>query len=463
MQHKIYLLSFLLVLSTLSGSLMMCSSNGKQKNITQIPATNPVEALPLFAVTGYGSTLENKSYQELRQAYCAGKVYVLKSVKTSVDSVFSCGNAKTILSLNDFVPLSKENILLTDINHLSNQFKAILIDSVSFFDTPEKYKLQYAPKHVVPFAYEKKVTKFMLTGVTAITRNTGKMADKHGPDFIIEKVRDYFQDADFVHISNEVSFYPNCDYNYYEPGVYRFCSKERDFKMLLDLNTNIIELTGNHNKDFGQEGYTKTYQWYQKNGMRIFGGGLSPEQANTPLIMDLKDGKKMAFIGFNESCPVAECADRPGWAGANRYNREKARKVITALKKEQKVDLVFASVQFNEVDSYSPTASQTRISRDLADFGADFVYGSQAHQVQKVEFYKGKSIFHGLGNFLFDQIHRIGVKRGFFLKNYIYQGKVVQSIPVYTMISEGRRPEIATKEEAGAIRQIIFDDRLLYK
>ena len=133
------------------------------------------------------------------------------------------------------------------------------------------------------------------------------------------------------------------------------------------------------------------------------------------------------------------------------------------MKKNKKIDIVFASVQFTEVDSYKPHSKQIAISYDLLNFGADVVYGSQAHQVQEIEFYKGKPLFHGLGNFLFDQIHRVGVRRGYFLHHYIYNGKVVQSVPVYTWISNKRRPEIATKAQADAIKKLIFPDKLIYK
>lgn len=428
--------------------------NNKVKNIEP-------ENKVILAVTGFGSNLENITLDSLQNLYQNQQVYVLASIQKEADSLLKGKNHKTLKSLTEFRKIAKNNILITDLNHLTNQFKVLAIDQVLFFQKPKEYKL-YTDS--TDFEFKKKVTKFMLTGVTAITRNTGKIADQHGTDFIIEKVKDYFQDSDFVHISNEVSFYPNCDYNYFVPNVYKFCSKERDFEAFKKLNTNIVELTGNHNLDFGSDGYKTTYEWYQQNKMQTFGGGLSPQQANTPLIITLKDGKKMAFIGFNESCPVAECADfRQDKQGANHYNKAKAQKVIKHLKEVEKVDIVFASVQFNEIDSYYPTKSQALITKSLVDFGADFVYGSQAHQVQKVEFYKGKPIFHGLGNFLFDQIHRLGVKQGFFLENYIYKGKVVQSVPVYTMISQYRRPEIATQAEEKAIRKAIFQDNLLYK
>ena len=431
-----------------------------QTSIINTPANKA--ATPLFVVTGYSRKLASISQDSLTQLYCAGKVYVLAPAKAKADRFFKCANNKTLPDLKSFAKLAKNALMVTDIDHLIAQYKALKVNGISFFETPDKYTLIDKPEDSKPFDYTKKVTKFTLTGVTAITRNTGLAADVKGPDFLIEKVKSHFQNSDLVHISNEVSFDPKCVYIKYDPR-YKFCTKERDFKTLLDLNTNIVELTGNHNKDFGATPYKLTYDWYKKNGMKTFGGGLTEQQANTPLIIDLKDGKKMAFIGYNQACPVGECAQGTTKSGANRYNREKAQKLLQDLKQNKKIDIIFASVQFTEVDSYKPHSKQIKISYDLLDFGADVVYGSQAHQVQEIEFYKGKPLFHGLGNFLFDQIHRVGVRRGYFLHHYIYGGKVVQSVPVYTWISNERRPVVATKAQADAIKKLIFPDRLIYK
>jgi hypothetical protein len=68
-----------------------------------------------------------------------------------------------------------------------------------------------------------------------------------------------------------------------------------------------------------------------------------------------------------------------------------------------------------------------------------------------------------LGNFMFDQIHRIGVRQSYFLKNYIYEGRIIQSIPIFTFISDERIPVIASPEQTEVMRQIVFEDRLIYK
>jgi poly-gamma-glutamate capsule biosynthesis protein CapA/YwtB (metallophosphatase superfamily) len=225
----------------------------------------------------------------------------------------------------------------------------------------------------------------------------------------------------------------------------------------------VIELTGNHMRDFGDEPMRKTLEWYKQHDMHTFGGGGTPEAANEPVILPLADGKQLGIIGFNESCPLHECAKKPGEVGANFYDDAKARAAIKRMRDELHADFIIVTVQFREWDHPQPTKSQAQISHDLIEAGADFVYGSQAHQLQYVEFYKGKPIFHGLGNFLFDQIHRIGVRQAFFLHNYFFHGHLVQSVPVFTFMADDRQPTLATPEEADAMKAIIYKDELIYR
>ncbi|TAF66669.1 MAG: CapA family protein [Cytophagales bacterium] len=442
--------------------LVSCNSNNDTQNSeTQTQTDNKQSNIPLLVVTGFGSKKENISLATLKKDYCAGKIYLFATAKEKAKQYFGCENNKIIQSLEDFVPLAKnDELLIIDLENSIPQFKALAIDGIQFFSNAKQYPLTNPDKNLTSFDFSKNVTHFILTGVTAITRHMGALADQQGTDFLVKNLLPHFRNADLVHISNEVSISDPCDYQGVN-AAYSFCTKEAHFAPILALGADIIELTGNHNLDYGAEAYKKTMQWYEKHQLQTFGGGLSPELANTPLIITLKDGKKIGFIGFNELCPSGECADKT--IGANRYEPEKAKKVIEKMRKELKADLIFVGVQFSEVDAYAPTPSQTKISYELLDFGADVVYGSQAHQIQQIEFRKGKAIFHGLGNFLFDQVHRIGVRQAYFLHHYIYKGKLIQSIPVFTFMAENREPTLANPAEIADMKKVAYIDALLYK
>ena len=388
--------SYLLAIFIIQSFFVSCE---KKQEHTQNTVAISDSANVLFAVTGFNSDLENVSLEKLKMEYSAGECFVFYQSQKLANNYFKAENKNVVTDLNDFRKKSNYKILIIDIENLNGLFKVLKIDSINYFDSQEKYKLKIGKGNL-------NITKLTLTGVTAITRSTGRAADNYGTDFLIEKIKDEFKSSDFIHVSNEVSIVSDCEF----AGGTKFCSKEKHFQVLKDLGVNIVELTGNHNRDFGTKPFVDTYNWYKNNNMKTFGGGLNPEDANTPLILEMKDGKKLGFIGFNELCPCAECAKKENEAGANFYNSDKAKKVIEKMRNELKADFIITSVQFGESDSYSPTRTQEKICKYLIDCGADFVYGSQAHQVQQIEYYNGKPIYYGFGNFLFDQIHKEGLR-----------------------------------------------------
>lgn len=425
------------------------------------PTTPPVAegSRVLFVVVGYGNPRESMPLAEVARAYCAGDLPVLASVRRLADEHFDCSTSTTVASLRELVPTGPTAIAITDLDHLTAQWKALAIDGVSFFDQPAAYPLVLADGTGARPDFAPRLTHLIMTGVTAITRGTGAACDVRGIDWLTKNLRPHFQRARYVHLSNEVSITPDCEYPV--KGSFVFCSKEQHFQALRDLRANIVELTGNHNRDFGDEPFVATMAWYRKHQIMTFGGGNTPEEAAAPLVVPLADGKQLGLVGFNERCPLKECA-KDGKPGANAYSRDKARTAI-ARARERGADFVIVTVQWKEHDFPAPTHTQGPIARDLVDLGADLVLGSQAHQLQVVEFYKGTPIFYGLGNLLFDQIHRLGVRQAFFLHHYFFEGRLVQSIPVFTWMSDDRQPTIATPDQAAEMRAIVFRDELLYE
>ena len=419
----------------------------------------PLATRVLLIATGLGGARVAISRADATRDYCAGRIPAFEAVRAVADARFGC-KGRALPGLAELLPEAATALAVVDLAHATPQLKALAVDGVSFFERPAAYPLVLPGAGGARPELAPHLTHFILTGVTAITRATGVECDRRGgAGWLTEHLRPHFAGADYVHISNEVSIKADCEYP--KKSTLKFCSKERDFQALVDLRANVIELTGNHNRDFGDEPFRRTFEWYRRHGMKTFGGGLTPEGAAAPLILPLAGGKQLGILGFNQACPLKECAKKPGEVGANPYDTARAAAAIQKLR--ESVDFVMTTVQFREWDSAEPTPAQTRISRELIDAGSDLVYGSQAHQLQKIEFYRGKPIFHGLGNLLFDQIHRIGVRQAFFVHHYFFEGRLVQSVPVFTYMSDGRQPTIATPEQAAEMRAIVFDDAMLYE
>lgn len=406
---------------------------------------------PLFVVTAFTSNIKNVSLQELEEKWDNGELFYAADIESQVFQFFGDDNGIAVQDLDSFASNSYNKMLVCGLHHLQAQLIALPVDSIDYFELPEEYPIYLSGYVQVPDPND--FTRITITGVTALTRGTGNVADAKGLDFLIAGVKDQFLHTDVLHLSNEVSFTENCDY---PKKTMLFCTKKEHFEVLNMLGVDIVELSGNHNRDYGDEAFIETYDWYWENGMQTFAGGRNPEEAAKPLVLELEDGSSVAFFGFNELCPCGECADEPSQPGANRWDKDQAKKTIDSLRNAG-VDFIVVSVQFGEVDSYEPSSSQKKITHYLIDSGADLVYGSQAHQIQQFEFYKGKAIMHGLGNFLFDQIHRIGVRQSCFVHLTFYQGKLIQMKPVFTQMGLDRQLRIATPTEEAEIRKLVVN------
>jgi poly-gamma-glutamate synthesis protein (capsule biosynthesis protein) len=86
------------------------------------------------------------------------------------------------------------------------------------------------------------------------------------------------------------------------------------------------------------------------------------------------------------------------------FEAGRARKEIAALR--ESVDIVVASYHGGAEYVERPPKYTLSQMRQLVDLGADVVIGHHSHVPQGIEQYKGKWIFHSLGNFVFLQTHR---------------------------------------------------------
>ena len=301
------------------------------------------------------------------------------------------------------------------------------------------------------------LTTLTLSGVTAITRLSIPPIDEYGTQWASSGIAGFTQQVDFFHTSNEVSFTEGCP-QYTEPPLGAFCSKENHFSILTDIGADVIELSGNHNNDYGYDAYRSTLQLYQSAGMRTIGGGETPEAAQTPLILE-HGGNRIAMIACNDAGPYYAIAseERPGAAACT---GNWLRETLADLRDRQDVDVITVTVQHVEFEEYLPRAAIQADFRQIADWGADVVAGTHAHKPQSFEFYGatgGRTAFihYGLGNLFFDQPWW-GNSRFWMDTLYVYDGQVM-TVDLFTgIIDEQARPRRMTAEEQQNFLDFMF-------
>ena len=93
------------------------------------------------------------------------------------------------------------------------------------------------------------MTVLVMTGVTALARATGYKMDTLGTTYPGQDIRDWLLNADIAHISNEVSFNPDCPLANFLSTSTMFCSRPEYIELLDYIGADMVELSGNHNND----------------------------------------------------------------------------------------------------------------------------------------------------------------------------------------------------------------------
>jgi poly-gamma-glutamate synthesis protein (capsule biosynthesis protein) len=294
-----------------------------------------------------------------------------------------------------------------------------------------------------------KLTILIMTGTTALTRETAVVMDQKGILYPASDIGDLLRSADITHISNEVPFMQNCPPT--DPNGMKFCSKPEYMQLLTDIHANVIELTGNHEMDYGADALRYTLQLYRDNHLSYYGGGEDQADAAKPLYVD-DHGNHLAFIGCNSVGPESDWAtqDQPG---ALRCDRDWLKTQIAAVKAAGYLPIV--TFQSMETCDFVPSNFETGDMQAAAADGAVIVSGSQAHCPQTMTFDGDTFVHYGLGNLFFDQDDMLSGK-SFIDRHYIYDGQYISTQLLTIKLEDHAKPRFMTQAERESLLSQIF-------
>jgi hypothetical protein len=298
-----------------------------------------------------------------------------------------------------------------------------------------------------------KMTVVVVTGVTALVRGTASLMEGLGMTYPAQDIGGLLRDADILHISNEVPFAENCP----QPFDWRelvFCSQTEYIKLLEDVGTDVVELTGDHFKDWGPEAMLYTLKLYQERGWKYYGGGANAAEANQPAIFE-HHGNRIAFTGCN--------AKEPGYAGASDTSPGAIHcdfDEMEAKVKKLSADGYLPIVTFQHLEYYQ-YAAHPILKTDfhkMADSGAVIVSGSQAHQPHAFELLPDSFLHYGLGNLFFDQTNQGDEPRTAFIDRHIfYNGRHISTELLTIYLVDYARSRPMTPDERRALLKAVFD------
>lgn len=304
---------------------------------------------------------------------------------------------------------------------------------------------------------ESKLTRIVISGVTAMARATAYKMETLGLTHPAEGVMDFIGDADIMHTSNEVPFSENCPEADPFLSTTIFCSDDRYMALLTHIGLDVVELTGNHINDYGPGAFRHSLELYEEAGIATFGGGYAPEDARAAYLTE-HNGNSIAFIGCNVPGPFKAWVSTER-AGAAPCDEEFLAEELPRL--AQEVDILIMTVQQWEFYRYSVGREQVTQFTNFVNLGADIVIGSQAHQPQGFTFVnrdgqRPSYLHHGLGNLFFDQMNEITTRQMFLDKLIIYDGELINVVLYTGLLEDFCCPRPMTSEERREFLGIIF-------
>ncbi|MFH1547140.1 MAG: CapA family protein [bacterium] len=260
----------------------------------------------------------------------------------------------------------------------------------------------------------------------------------------INEIKDELENADLAIISNESSFVEGCSQG---AGTTSFCGKPTYIQNLLDMGIDVVSLTGNHMNDYGRDYFTDTLDLYTENEIQYFASGKNSTEAWEPLIVQT-DAGTIAFMGINRMGPDGVLAT-DSLAGTAYYVQETFLEKLDEVK--DNVDIVWLDTHLWPEYGTTPTQEQVTITQTAIENGVDIVTGVSSHEPLRMTFYKGKPIFYGLGNFLFDQMWSEETRLGMVPKIHIYNGKIVNIEILPTRLYDYCQPRFLEDEDRTSV------------
>lgn len=159
----------------------------------------------------------------------------------------------------------------------------------------------------------------------------------------------------------------------------------------------MVTLANNHFYDFGDSGIKKSFIAFKSNSLDYVGAGLNLNEASKTFFKRIKN-KLIAIINC---CEHEFSIATNNHGGCNPLNPIQQYYAINKARKT--ADSVIVIVHGGSEHFQLPSLRMKETYRFFIDAGADAVINHHQHCYSGYEYYKGKPIFYGIGNFCFDK------------------------------------------------------------
>ena len=253
--------------------------------------------------------------------------------------------------------------------------------------------------------------KILVAGDFCPQKRVANTFDNNDFQSVLGEVKPLIEEADYAIVNFECPITKGNETPISKYGPNLRCS-EKGLDAIRWTGFDCVTLANNHFYDFGEEGVKNTLETCRSLHIDTVGGGLNIKEASQILYKQV-DGHTLAIINC---CEHEFSIATDDTAGSNPLHPIQQYYSIQEAKTQ--ADYILLIVHGGHELWQLPSPRMVETYRFFIDAGADAVVNHHQHCYSGYEFYKGKPIIYGLGNFCFDVPNNRNSKwnEGFLLK-----------------------------------------------
>lgn len=218
-------------------------------------------------------------------------------------------------------------------------------------------------------------------------------------DCISPELIQIMQDADVMCVNNEFTYTTN---EIPMSGkAFTFKAHPSRVNILKEMGVDIVNLANNHVYDYGEQSLMDTMATLKQADILYYGAGYDLDEAMSPVYFEIQ-GKTIAYVAASraEKNKMTPQATENSSGILRCYDTTLFNEKIKNAK--ENADYVIAYVHWGTEYQHELEEVQLITGKEYLDSGADIVIGAHTHCLQGIEYYNGKPIVYGLGNFWFN-------------------------------------------------------------
>ncbi len=186
--------------------------------------------------------------------------------------------------------------------------------------------------------------------------------------------------------------------------AFHFRSAAKNVGVLEAARINAVSLANNHALDYGGEALEEMLQILGRSGIASAGAGRNLAEASKVAVTAVA-GRNLGLVAFTDNEPDWEAfSSRAGVfyvpVQPSDARAKKLLEIVSAHK--DAVDFLIVSAHWGSNWGYDPPREHVAFAHALVEAGADLVFGHSSHVFRGIEFYLGRPILYGAGNFVDD-------------------------------------------------------------